>query len=70
MLREILLDALSFILLDGARVRFLFGDADLGQNIEDFLALYLKFPGQIIDSNLVLHYAPFPPLFPVWVTPS
>jgi hypothetical protein len=43
-------------------VRFLFGDTDLDQNFEDFLALYLEFSGQVINSNLVLHYAPFPPL--------
>jgi hypothetical protein len=65
-----LLHALRFIMLDGTGVRFLFGDTDLGQNVEDFFTLYLEFSGQVINSNLVLHYAPFPPLCPVWVTPS
>jgi hypothetical protein len=67
MLREITLDALRFVHLDRTRVRFLFRNTDLGKNVEDFSALYLEFSRQIIDSNLVLHYAPFPPCCPAWL---
>jgi hypothetical protein len=42
-------------------VRFLFGYADLDEDIEDRLAFDLKFSRQIVDSNLMLHSAPFPP---------
>ncbi len=62
MLCKVLLDALGFVFFDGAGVRFFLGDADLDQNVEDGFALHLKFSSQVIDSNLVLHYAPFPPL--------
>jgi hypothetical protein len=62
MLLKVLLDALGFVDLDGAGVRFFLGDTDLDQNVENGFALYLEFPGQVIDSNLVQHYAPFPPL--------
>jgi hypothetical protein len=48
----------SLIHLDGAGMRLFFGDADLGKYVKDRLALYLKFSGQIVDSNLLLH----PPL--------
>jgi hypothetical protein len=51
-------------------VRFLLGDADLEKNVEDLSALDLKFSRQIVDSNLVLHYAPLPPFCPRPVTPS
>jgi len=65
-LLEIFLHALGFVFFDRAGVRFLFGDADLGENFEDLSALDLEFSRQIVNSNLVLHYAPFPPwLFPV-----
>ena len=64
MLRKILLYALRFVHFDGTGVRFLLGDADLDQNVENRLALYLEFSCQIIDSNLVLHSAPFPPFVP------
>jgi hypothetical protein len=33
----------------------LLGDANGGQEIEDFLALDFQLPGQIVDSNLGLH---------------
>ncbi len=67
MFRKVFLDALRFVLFDRAGVRFLLGDPELGKNVEDFLALDLEFPRQIINSNLVLHYAPFPPICPVWL---
>ncbi len=61
MLRKVLLDALGFVDLDGAGVRLFLCDTDLDQNVENGFALNLEFSGQVIDSNLVLHYAPFPP---------
>jgi hypothetical protein len=67
LLGKILLNALGFIYFDGTGVRFLLGDADLDKNVEDRLALDLKFSGQIIDTNLMLHSALFPPLCPVWL---
>ena len=70
MLRKILLYAFRFVFFDGAGVRFFLGDTDLRENVENGLALHLEFSCQVIDSDLVLHYAPFPPLCPVWVTPS
>jgi len=70
MLLIIRFDALRLVHFDGTGVRFLFGDADLEKNVEDFLALDLKFSGQIVDSNLVLHSALFPPLCPVRFTPA
>jgi len=60
MLRIVVLHALGFIHFDRTRVRFLFCDTDIGKYVEDFFALHLEFPRQIIDSNLVLHYAPSP----------
>ena len=68
---EIPFHTLRFVIFDGAGVRFLFGDPDLGQNVKHLFALDLEFPRQIINSNFVLlHYAPFPPLFVPPVTPS
>ncbi len=61
LLGKVFFDALGFIYFDGTGVRFLLGYADLGKNVEDRLALDLKFSGQIIDSNLMLHSALFPP---------
>jgi hypothetical protein len=40
-LRKVLLNALRLILFDGTGVRFLFGYADLGENVENRLALDL-----------------------------
>jgi len=34
---------------------FLFGDADVRQEVKDFLAFDFQLPGQIVDSNLLLH---------------
>jgi len=67
MLGKVLFYALGFVDFDRAGVRFFLGDTDLDQNVENRLALYLEFPCQVIDSNLMLHYAPFPPLCPVWL---
>jgi hypothetical protein len=44
-LLEVRAHTLSFIHLDGAGVRLLLGDADLGKYVKDRLALYLKFSG-------------------------
>jgi hypothetical protein len=65
MLGKVSLDPLRFVFLDGTGVGFLFFYADLGKCVEDFLALDLEFSSQIVDSNLVLHSALFPPLCPV-----
>jgi hypothetical protein len=67
-------DALGFIEFDGTRVRFLFCDSDLGQNVEDDFALYLELPRQVIDSYLLLvllvHSALFPSVLCRPVKPS
>ncbi len=63
-LRKVLLDLLRFIHFDGTGVRLLFGYADLDESVEDHLALYLEFPCQVINSNL-LHSALSPPYCPV-----
>ena len=67
LLCKVLFDPLGFIFFDRAGVRFLFSETDLGKNFEDFSALHLEFSCQIVDSNFVQHYAPFPPLCPVWL---
>ena len=67
MLGKILFNALGFIFFDGTGVRFLLGYADLKKNVENRLALDLELSRQIIDSNLMLHSALFPPLCPVWL---
>jgi hypothetical protein len=67
MLGKVIFYALGFVFFDRTGVRFLFRYADLGQNFEDGLALHLEFSGQIVNSNLVLHSALFPPLCPVWL---
>jgi hypothetical protein len=59
-LRKIPLYTLRFIHFNRAGVRFLFRYTDLDENVEDLFALYLKFPRQIIDSNL-RHAALLPP---------
>jgi hypothetical protein len=61
MLRKILLNALRFVHFNRTGVRFLLGYADLDQNVEDRLALYLELSCQVVNSNLVLHSALFPP---------
>ncbi len=38
---------------DGAGVRFLLGDADLWQDIQDSLTFHFQFPCQIVDANLI-----------------
>ena len=45
-------DLLSFVLLERAGVRFLFGNADFLQNIEDRLTFDFQFSGQVVNSNL------------------
>jgi len=65
MLLKILLNALRLVLFDGTGVRLLFRYSDLEENVKDFFALDLELSGQIVDSNLVLHSALFPPLCPV-----
>jgi hypothetical protein len=39
------------VLLDGARVRLLLGDADRCQGVQNGLALDLQFPCKIVDAN-------------------
>jgi hypothetical protein len=41
----------GFVLLDGARVRLLLGDADRCQSIKNGLTLDLQFPCKIVDAN-------------------
>jgi len=45
-------DLLSLVLLERAGVRFLLGNADFLQNIEDRLTLDFQFSGQVVNSNL------------------
>jgi len=45
-------DEFGFVLLERAGMRFLFGNADLGQHVKNGFALDLQLTGQIIDSNL------------------
>ena len=62
-LRKVLLDPLRFVHFDGTGVRFLFRYTDLDESVEDRLALYLEFPCQVVNSNL-LHSALLPPYCP------
>ncbi len=64
-LSEVLFDALRLIHFDGAGVRLLLRDSDLHQQIENHFALDLKLPGQIVNSNLLMHSALFPPFCPI-----
>jgi hypothetical protein len=66
MLRKVLPYTLRLIHFNRAGVRFLFRYPDLDKNVEDRLALDLKFSRQIIDSNL-LHAALLPPYCAVWL---
>jgi len=52
---KVLPHLLRFVRFDGTGVGLLFGDANGGKEIEDFLALDFQLPGQIVDSNLRLH---------------
>ena len=49
---------LGFVFFKRAGMRFLLGDSDFEQHIEDRLALNFQFSGQIVDSNLA--HPPFP----------
>lgn len=42
----------GFVLFQGTGMRFLLGDADFGQHIENCLALNFQLSGQVVDSNL------------------
>jgi hypothetical protein len=42
---------LGLVLLDGARMRLLLGDADRSQSVQDGLALDFQFPRKIVDAN-------------------
>ena len=42
----------GFVLFQGTGMRFLLGDADFGQYIENGFALDFQLSGQIVDSNL------------------
>ncbi len=52
---KVLPHLLRFVRFDGTGVGLLFGDANGGKEIEDFLALDFQLPRQIVDSNLRLH---------------
>jgi len=41
------------VLVDGAGVGFLFGNAQFRQAIQDFMSLDFQFPRQLVDSNLL-----------------
>jgi len=56
---EVLPHPLCFIHLNGTGMGFLFSDANVRKELEDFLAFDFQLPGQIVDSNLLLH----PPLY-------
>jgi hypothetical protein len=43
---------LGFVLFERTGVRFLLGDTDFSQHIENRFAFDFQLPGQIIDSNL------------------
>jgi hypothetical protein len=45
-------DLLSLVLLERAGVRFLLGNANFLQNIEDRLTFDFQFSGQVVNSNL------------------
>ena len=62
-LLKVFLDPLRFVHFDGTGVRLLFRYTDLDESIQDHLALYLEFPRQVVNSNL-LHSALFPPCCP------
>jgi hypothetical protein len=49
--RKMLSYPYRFILFDRARVGLLLGNAHFRQDIQNYLGLYLKLSGQIIDSN-------------------
>ena len=50
---EVLTHFHCLIRLNGAGMRLLLNDADLRQEVEDFLALDFQFPCQIVDANLI-----------------
>jgi hypothetical protein len=41
------------VLVDGAGVRLLFGDAYFGEPFEDFVRLYFQLPRQLVNANLL-----------------
>jgi hypothetical protein len=43
---------IGYIFIDGARVRNLFGDAQLVELVDDLARLHFELPRQLIDSNL------------------
>ena len=49
---------LRLMIFHGAGVRLFLSDSNLGQHVEDRLALHLELSGQIVDSNLT--HPPFP----------
>lgn len=49
---EIGADLFGLMFLEGAGVRFLFGNANLLQNIEDRFTFDFQFSGQVVNSNL------------------
>src|SRR6516162_3974614 len=58
MLLVVLLDGLRFFYFDRTGVRLFFGYSNLGENVENYLALYLELSREVVDSNLCcLHSA-------------
>jgi hypothetical protein len=41
------------VFVDGAGMRLLFRDAQLGEPVQDFVSLDFQLPGQLVDSNLL-----------------
>jgi hypothetical protein len=51
---EVCPDLLRFVHLEGTGVRLLFANSNGRKYVQNRFALDLKFPGQVIDSNLLL----------------
>ena len=51
------------VFVDGAGVRLLFGDAQFGEPVQDFVSLDFQLPRQLVDSNLLhrKNYLSLPP---------
>jgi hypothetical protein len=49
---EVLANLFGFMFFQGTGMRFLLGDPDIGQYIENGFALDFQLSGQIVDSNL------------------
>lgn len=45
-------DAVCLLIFEGARVRFLLGDADLRQVLDQDFSLDLQLPSELVDADL------------------